>query len=199
MRIFITIKNKIRVRKKTPAGFTIIEILLVAALIALLAGAASWVSMGMYKRLLVERTARDIFFAAKYARILAIEKQTPYSLLLNIKENFFCLISGKADSIDQQPKEPISNQYTKPHKLEGNVKFEHIKITPTFRIDTDQARSDQTIIFNPDGTADAAVVQIGNGKSHYTVYLSAGSAKPKVHLGPAEELRRDIIDLDELE
>ncbi len=148
--------------------------------------------------MLVEKTAKDIFFAAKYARIFAIEKQVPCNLLLNVKENSFCLAPGR-ESSDVQ--EVISNQYTKPRRMDGDVRFEKISVSPTFRID-DQSQGDggkNMIVFNPDGTADTATVQIGDGKNHYTFYLSAGNAKGQVCFGQAEAERNKIIDLDEYE
>jgi len=82
MKTFITTKNASGTDSKMPAGFTLIEVLLVAVVCGLLAGAAGWLSIGGYKRMLVERTAKDVFFAAKYARIFAIEKQVSCNLLL---------------------------------------------------------------------------------------------------------------------
>ncbi len=146
--------------------------------------------------MLVEKTAKDVFFAAKYARILAIEKQSPCRLLFNVKENFFCLSPGETSSGAQ---EMVSNQYTKPRRMEGEVRFEKIEISPTFRVDDglEDDSGEDMIMFNPDGTADTAVVQIGDGKNHYTIYLSAGSGRAEVCFGEAEEVRRKIIDLDE--
>jgi hypothetical protein len=83
--------------------------------------------------------------------------------------------------------------------MEGEVRFEKIEISPTFRVDDgpEAGSGQEMIMFNPDGTADTAVVQIGDGKNHYTVYLSAGSGRAEVCFGEAEEVRRKIIDLDE--
>ena len=198
MKIFITTENAAGTNSKMPAGFTLIEILLVAAVCGLLAGVACWFTVGGYKRMLVEKTAKDVFFAAKYARILAIEKQSPYRLLFNVKENFFCLSSGETGSDAQ---EMISDQYTKPRMMDGEVQFEKIEISPTFRVDDEQESDsgEKMIVFNPDGTADTAIIQIGDGKNHYTVYLSAGSGRAEVCFGEAKEVRKKIIDLDEYE
>lgn len=146
--------------------------------------------------MLVEKAAKDIFSAARYARILAVEKQSSYRLLFNAKENFFCLSPGQTDSDDQVI---ISDQYTKPCMMDGEVQFEKIEISPTFRVDDGQESDsgEEMIVFNPDGTADTAIVQVGDGKNHYTVYLSAGSGKAEVRFGQAEEVRKKIIDLDE--
>ena len=59
------------------SGFTIVELLVVITIIALLAGIGGGFHIGTYKRMLVEKTARDLFLAAKYARIMAIENRNP--------------------------------------------------------------------------------------------------------------------------
>ena len=64
------------------AGFTLLEILLVVTLIALAGGLGGGLYAGTYKKLTVEKTARQFTLMAKYARISAIERGQPYELQL---------------------------------------------------------------------------------------------------------------------
>ncbi len=55
-------------------GFTIVEMLVVVVIIALIASVGGGIYVGTYKRMLVEKAARDFVLAAKYATIPAENK-----------------------------------------------------------------------------------------------------------------------------
>lgn len=172
-------------------GFTLVELLATAIIIVLLGSVAVTFGHGTYKRLLVERAAKDVFFAAKYARLLAIEKQVKCKLMLDDTENALSLVMVGSKTGDM---ELVSDQYSKLVKFDDGVVFEQIKIVSTKEI----AEDEKSITFRPNGTADTAILEIGDGKNKYTVYIMAATGKAKVIFGPAEDLQVDIIDLDEL-
>ena len=51
----------------------------------------------------------------------------------------------------------------------------------------------------PDGTAQSAVVQIGDGRNHYAASIAAGTGRVKVYEGTAEAVEAVSIDLDDNE
>ena len=171
--------------------------LLVVVLITMLAGAGGAIYIGTYNKLLTAKCARNFLLAAKYARILAIEQQTKYSLLLDAEQNSFCLTVESTDSLTGSfQTRQVRDLYSKPVTFAGKVKFEGINITSTnedSRFETEQRR---TIVFYPNGTADRAIVQIGDGKNHYTAAISTATGKTKVVSGTAENVTSDSIDLD---
>jgi len=187
--------------KNGRSGFTIVEMLLVVGLIVLLVGAAGGIYTGTYKKALVRKSASDFFLAAKYARVLAIERAGRCRLKLDAANNGFTLIIDEVDKKTEETEQlAVRDIYFKPVKFSEDVKFEDIQIRSTDSTDSGEEfeTGRQSIItFQPDGTAQEAVVQIGDGKNHYTVCVSAGSGKAKIYSEPAKNIKSDTIDLDE--
>jgi prepilin-type N-terminal cleavage/methylation domain-containing protein len=176
-------------------GFTIIELMLVISIIALMAGATGAMYFGTHKRMLVEKAARDILLAARYARLVAVEKQTKCKLMLDETNNSFFLTIPPLDSQPDAGETVITDQYSKPRQFAGDVKFEEARITSTTR--SGSTGPEAMIVFRPNGTADSAVLQIGDGKNHYTVYIMAATGKGRVQFGRATETGLEVLDLDD--
>jgi prepilin-type N-terminal cleavage/methylation domain-containing protein len=175
-------------------GFTIIELLLVVSIIALMAGASGAMYFGTYKRMLVEKAAREVLLAAKYARVIAIEKQTRCKLLLDNTNNRYLLTVPGAGSQADGADNVITDQYAKPRQFAGDVKFEEIQITS--RALASDGAAEDVVVFRPNGTADMTVLQIGDGKNHCTVYISAATGKGRIESGEAMETGLEVLDLD---
>ena len=56
--------------------------------------------------------------------------------------------------------------------------------------------AEASIVFSPDGSAQAVAVQIGDGKAHYTICISAATGRAKIHDGTLENAEIGTIDLD---
>lgn len=179
-------------------GFTITELLLVVVIIALISSVGGGIYVGTYKRMLAEKSARDFVFAAKYARITAIERQSPCRMLLNPEKNGFALVVYELnEGTGQTEQVPMRDSYfKKPVEFGGNVKFEGIKITAVDQEAIAEDDEQKTIVFSPNGTASLAIVQIGDGENHYTVSICAATGKVKMDFGTADEIRTATIDLD---
>jgi prepilin-type N-terminal cleavage/methylation domain-containing protein len=169
-------------------GFTIIELLVVAMIIALMAGATFTFGYLRYKTAVVGQTARKLMLAAKYARLIAVENQIRCKLVIIETDKKFFLIAGE---------NIISNPYTKPTTFDDNVNFQSVAITRSSPDSEDSSKGQYVINFMPDGTADAAVMQITNGKTSYTVTISPATAKAKVYSGVQKNISVGVIDLDQ--
>ncbi len=178
-------------------GFSLIELLAVVVLISLMASATGGMAYGTYRRMLVEKAAKKVYLAAKYARLLAVERQTYCRLTLNTENRSFCLTMGGADlTREGAAVRLVSDAYSKPTQFGGEVKFEQIKVISSLQAETGSEDELKSIVFYPDGTADTAALQIGDGKNHYAVDVLAATGKARVRLGEANEMPVEIVDLD---
>ena len=189
-------RSKVEVNAKE-CGFTLVEVLVVVVIIGLLGGLGGGVYIGSYKRLLVEKAARDFFLTAKYARIMAIEKQRQYKIVLDIVNNGFHLVTTQLDEEGGQTEQMIvRDSFCRPVALDDEIMFADIQITPIGVEANEEEEDEQSIVFSANGTAQTAMILIGNGKTHYTVTISAATGKAKVYDGIVEDVDVGVIDLD---
>jgi len=202
MKIFTTTNNVSRNTADIggPAkrgGFTVAELLLVVIIISLIAGAGGGLYVGTHKRMLVEKAARGFLLTAKYARIMAIEQQCPYEIQLDVANGGFWLVTTQISEEDEQAEEVIvRDYYCKPIQFEGEVQFEDIQISPIGVETSTEDEENQAIVFSPNGNAKSAVIQIGDGKTHYSISISSSTGNAKMYFGTTENIQALTVDLD---
>jgi prepilin-type N-terminal cleavage/methylation domain-containing protein len=200
-------------------GFTLTEMLLVVVIIALVGGVGGGIYVGTHKRMLVEKAARDFLLTAQYARIMAIEQGSRYMLRIGAvrepplhaapvssvedRNGGFWLETLQWDEEARSSTQVIvQDYYCRPVEFTGDVKFEDVRIVPVGletaegRGGSRTARTGDTIVFSPSGTAYAAVVQIGDGKTHYAISIDAATGKTTMYFGLAEKIKASSVDLD---
>jgi prepilin-type N-terminal cleavage/methylation domain-containing protein len=181
----------------TGRGFTLIEVLLVTAIIALIAGLGGGYCVGTYKQLLVERTARQLLVMATYARIMAIEQQRSYELQLDAGNRGFLLATTQVNTRTGETERVIvRDYYCHPVEFDGDVKFEDVVLSLMTGEQSEGTSEEQKVIFLPNGSAESAILQIGDGKSHFTVAIVAATGKATMSSGTAKEVDTVSIDLD---
>jgi len=173
--------------------------LVVVAIIAILAGVGGPMYANTYNKILVEKAARGFLLTAQYGRIMAIEQQSEYRIFLDLEGNSFYLGSTTWNQQAEEVQESIvRDYYCKPLEMEGTVKFEDIQVLPT-GTEMEMMGDDEdgaSILFRPDGTAQAAIVQIGDGKTHFAIAISPATGLAKITSGTSEDISIGVIDLD---
>jgi type II secretory pathway pseudopilin PulG len=194
--------RNLKVRRKAKRwGFTIGEVLLVVLIIGLISTTGAGLYVGTFRKMRVEKAAYDFLLTAQYARIMAIETQSRYKMQLDPANNGFYLTTLQWDEEGEQAMQQIvKNPYCRPVEFEGDVVFEGVEIVPNDLESEMETESDsegqQTIVFSPNGTAQSAAIQIGNGDIHYAISVSATTGRAKMYFGTAETIKVNSIDLD---
>ncbi len=204
-------------RSRINRGFTLIELLLVVAIIALIASVGGGMYANSYKKLLVQKTAKQFLLMARYGRIIAIEQGRPYELMIVAAGNtpddasdatpdsatasaaagrFFLATTVTNEETGETRRMPVRDYYCKPVALEGDVRFENVEITTFMQSSASDGMKEQKITFLPTGATESAVVQIGDGTWHYTVALMAATGQATLYEGPADKVRTTVVDLD---
>ncbi len=186
-------------RQDARSAFTIVELLVVITLMALIAGAVGGAYSRPYKNMLTKKAARELLLAAKYARMAAIEQQKVCYLVIDAANK---QVRVRVEETDQTSgtttASDVKNQYWRTVSLQGDVRFEVVMIDKTDEEEISFAAAGEEVVrFRPDGTAEAALIQVGDGNRHYVVTISAMTGRAVVTEGVAEDFGQDTIDLDE--
>jgi prepilin-type N-terminal cleavage/methylation domain-containing protein len=191
-------------------GFTLIELLAVTTLIALLAGVTVLRYAKMGTQTILTNQTRQVYMAAKYARIAAIEQQKPFVLQLDasgrqitvgpMPQEEQTLASGQASeptassssasSESETPPEPaiVKNAYVQPITLNEKLLVEQ------FLVDGENL-SKTECVFYPDGTAQACVIQLGDGLRHASVFITQ-TGRTQMRMEVAAQIQTGRVDLD---
>jgi type II secretory pathway pseudopilin PulG len=177
-------------------AFTIVEVLVVVAMLTVLAtmivprlgdAAAS-------RRL--RQSAGQLLATARYARDYASTHRASCRLMIDAKNNQYVL----ARQIDPERRpsefEPVTDAPGRVERLLPPVQVARVWVEPRPRFGGVPAPSD-AITFDPMGQADAANVQLTDGRQTYSLLTSPSTGQVRLVEGAVNELPLDRQDLDD--
>jgi prepilin-type N-terminal cleavage/methylation domain-containing protein len=182
----------------TCPGFTLTEILVVIAVITVVGGLGGGIYLGSYQHMRVAQGARDLYLMARYSRIAAIEHQQTHTLHIDRKNRRCWVTTAKRDAQTLSVVEGIvRNSFCWPLILPEGVQLEQI-VVDRYQGDAPQDTDEavDTVVFRAHGTADAAVMQIGDNRTHYTLRINTSTAKASLVKGRVQDSANATVDLD---
>jgi len=193
---------EIRNPKWQRSAFTLIEMMVVVVVIALAAGLGGGVYVGSYKRMMVEKAAKDVWLMAKYARIAAIEQQQDLYIEMD-KTNQRCWVAttqfdpnnvtaGLLGEVGV-----VQNLFCKPIDLPSGVEFEAVSVGLAASAENEDIEEFSRVLFRPNGTAESAVIIIGDGKTRYGITINGATGAARLILKAEDIVAADLsVDLE---
>ncbi|MEJ2647263.1 MAG: prepilin-type N-terminal cleavage/methylation domain-containing protein [Sedimentisphaerales bacterium] len=181
----------------TRRGFTLIELLVVIVIMTILTGISAGVFTGANQRLEVQKAANDLLIMAQYARMSAVEQQRVYKLYLDRTNNEFFLATTVVDEENQNAEEVVlDDSFCSPVVLDKGITIKDVRIISNSYNTGSEEKNMFSISFAPDGTSQAAIVQIGDEKSDYSLSVNEITGKSKLFPGTVNDVKIDTIDID---
>ena len=178
------------------SGFTLLELLVAIIIMTIMAGVGSSMYVGVNERLKIQKAANTLLVTAQYARLSAIEQQTIYKFCIDTSTNEFYLVTTLSDVEAGTVEEVIvEDSMCRPILLENGLIFEDIQILSN-EYNLGSSGGLEIIVFTPNGTAQTALIQIGNGKAHYTLSINGVTGKSKIYSTAMDYVPVDTVDLD---
>ncbi len=178
------------------SAFTLVELVVVVVIVAVLATMIVPRVRGAASSARLRASARRLLVAAKYARDFAVRHRCECRLVIDTAKQQYAL--GYQEDAEHDPGKfrALHTGVGRREYLGEGVRFAKVSIDPRPGADVDVERRD-CIAFTPLGEADAAVVQITDGRRTYSMTVAPGSGRARLIEGTVNELPNDREDLDE--
>ena len=178
-------------------GFTLIELLVAIVIMTIMTGIGAGIFTGSNQKLEVQKAANSLLIMAQYSRVTAIEQQRAYKLYLDTINNEFYVVTTLFDEQNGIAEEiVVEDSLCTPVTLPDSITLEDVRVLTNNYNSGDNSKDVYIITFAPDGTSQAAVVQIGDQQTHYTLSVNEITGKSKLYTGTIDNVKIDTIDID---
>jgi type II secretion system protein H len=173
------------------SGFTLVELVAVMAIVAVLATMIVPRLGGTMAGAQLREQARGMLWMARYARETAATRRRECRLVVDPEHGSFRL------EMEEDPQDhpgefvPLAGALVGRRQLSGGVSFGTVRI----EAETEEGPAN-TIRFHPDGRADAAVVEITDGRRTFSLLVAPGSGRLLLVDGTVPSLPTERQDLD---
>ena len=182
-------------RRTAADAFTLVEVMVVVALMAALAtmiaprlGSATGARQ-------VREAARRLATTARYARDYALTRRCRCRLALAADGTGYALMRSGGEAGGEGDFIPLRRGPCRRESFEGGVRLGRLRVEPV-RARQMQMETPHAITFDELGQADAAVVELTDGRCTYAVVVTAFTGKVRVVDRPVTEIPNDRVDLD---
>lgn len=159
-------------------AFTLIELLVVITVISVLAGMAITSFGGSLDKARLEESTRRLHTVVRYAHRYALTHQRMCRVVLTVDD----LDAGSGYRMEVESSDPdaqdtftaMQSGVGKPVKLSGKVRFAQVLIE---NADTGE---DYVITFHPTGQANAAAIQLTDGKRTWSVVIEPNTGRSRL-------------------
>lgn len=175
-------------------AFTIIELTVVIVVIVIVAGLAAPQMLGAFGAAQLRDAARKLNTAARYAHDFATTRRRACRIVFDDDGRTWQLQMQSKPTTDPALFEPMQIGPIKPTKLPDNVKLKSLNVDIGDR--ALPGRHNRAIVFTPSGTADAAIIQLTDGKRTWSLVISSLNGRARLVDGEVNELPIEREDLD---
>ena len=175
-------------------AFTLVELIVVIALIAILTAAVVSPLAGSWGTANLRESARGVLLSAQYARGYAATRQVRCRLTLDVKNHRY-VVEQEADPHGQPGQfTPVQADLTRPRSLGPGVKFGRLRIESR---DAEPASAmPQAVTFEPTGQANAAVIEITDDTRTWSVRIAPHTGRADLREGADVPEPFARVDLD---
>jgi Tfp pilus assembly protein FimT len=139
--------------------------------------------------------ASRLLSAARYARAFAASRREPCRLVLDTEEHRYVLARVEQTATQPARLRAMRTGIGKAEHLGTGVRFGEVRIRS---LEPEASRRKmECIIFRPSGRADAAVVEVTDGRRTYSLLVTPHTGRAELVKGSVTELPDDRVDLDE--
>ena len=179
------------------SGFTLVEVLLVSAILVTVATLAAVALSGRLAGTALRTAAGDLLQTTRYAKLLAAQNHRPCLLHINLDDQTYHLSildvdRPVGDNDAQLDPRVVHDAYTQPRQLHEKLRFARVAVEGK----GEQSAGIVTVAFHSDGAADAALIEIAGAEDTQTLAIDPISARAVLHNGSVKQLPTGYIQLD---
>ena len=166
-------------------GFTVIEVLLVVTLIAVVSVVVSYEVYSRLDRTALWSSSQKLLRVARYAGLLAGEHHVSCGIHIDLDAGTYWLsVRSQRDGLGEAVEEEsgrgelsqrlvLRNPYEQAMALPEGLRFERVLLDGQ----RPRERGEWVIAFDPDGSSDAAVIQIGSDRATHSLLIYPWTAR----------------------
>ena len=196
------VKKAVKVKMQTSVtgndrrGFTLVELIVVVAIVAVLAGMIAPRMFGAGSSARLKQSARRLLATAKYARDYAATRRCKCRLVIDPEKQQYRLLRQKDPEHEPNEFVGLDTSLGKTEGLGEGLRFGRIRIEP--RQGRDEKNQEANCIsFEPAGQADTAAIEVTDGEQTYSLLVMGHTGYARLEEGESDKLPNDRMDLDE--